>query len=63
MDAVQEACLHEGISCPNGRAFFPDRRDADGEHLRLAYSWTTREDLRAGAERLVRACARAAESG
>ena len=63
VDAVQEACLHEAIACSSGRAFFPDRRDADGEHLRLAYSWTAMEDLRAGAERLVRACARAAESG
>ena len=58
-EAVQRAAIDEGVVFPLGRAFYPDGRDA-GEHLRLAFSWTAREDLPLGAERLARACARVA---
>ena len=55
-EAVQRAAIDEGVVFPLGRAFYPDGRDA-GEHIRLAFSWTAREDLSLGAERLARACA------
>ena len=59
--AVQRAGIQEGVVFPVGRAFFHDREDRGGEHIRLAYSWTSMDDLRESAERLARACARAAE--
>lgn len=61
--AVQSEAIEEGMSFPIGRAFYPDRDPGDdGECIRLAYSWTTLDDLREGAERLVRACAAAADA-
>lgn len=60
-DALQAAGLEEGISFPIGYVFFPDRIDPTGEHIRLAFSWTSKEDLREGARRLGRACERAVE--
>jgi DNA-binding transcriptional MocR family regulator len=60
-EAVQRAAVQEGVIFPIGRAFFPEQKESDGEHIRLAYSWTSKDDLREGAERLARACARAAE--
>ena len=60
-DGVQRAGLEEGVSFPIGYGFFPDRRDPDGEHIRLAYSRATPADLREAAARLGRACERAAE--
>jgi 2-aminoadipate transaminase len=60
--AVQEAGLEEGVSFPLGQAFFPDRHDHTGEHIRLAFSWASVEDLREGARRLGRACERVADS-
>ncbi len=65
-DRLQEIGLEEGISFPLGYAFFPDRIDTTGEHIRLAFSWTAKEDLREAARRLGRACERAmnaAEAG
>ena len=59
--AVQRAGVQEGVIFPVGRAFFADREDHGGEHIRLAYSWTSKDDLRESAARLARACARAAE--
>lgn len=60
-DALQAAGLEEGISFPIGYAFFPNRIDTTGEHIRLAFSWTSKEDLKEGARRLGRACERAME--
>lgn len=60
-DALQAAGLEEGISFPIGYAFFPNRIDTTGEHIRLAFSWTSKDDLREGARRLGRACERAIE--
>ena len=63
-EAVQRAGIQEGVIFPVGYAFFPDGREPEGggEHIRLAFSWTAKEDLREGAERLARACARATEA-
>jgi DNA-binding transcriptional MocR family regulator len=60
-DALQAAGLEEGISFPIGYAFFPKRIDTTGEHIRLAFSWTSKDDLREGARRLGRACERVVE--
>jgi 2-aminoadipate transaminase len=51
-DKLQAIALEEGVS-------FPDRKDTTGEHIRLAFSWTAKEDLREAARRLGRACERA----
>ena len=59
--AVQRAGVQEGVVFPVGRAFFPSREEHGGEHIRLAYSWTSTDDLRESAKRIARACARAAE--
>ena len=59
-EAVQRAGIEEGVVFPLGGSFFPDQNDAGAEHIRLAFSWTAKQDLRVGAERLARACARAA---
>ncbi len=62
--AVRSAGIQEGVIFPVGSAFFPDGEEpGDDEHIRLAFSWTSKEDLRVGAERLARACARVAEGG
>jgi len=47
---------------PIGYAFFPDRVETDGEHIRLAYSWTPESELVEAAARIARACERAAAS-
>jgi len=60
-DALQAAGLEEGVSFPIGYAFFPNRVDTTGEHVRLAFSWTSKDDLREAARRLGRACERAVE--
>jgi 2-aminoadipate transaminase len=60
---VQAAAFEEGVIFPAGHAFYPDRDPGpDGESIRLAYSWTSEEDLREGARRLVEACERVASS-
>ena len=59
--AVQRAGVQEGVVFPVGRAFFPSREEHGGEHIRLAYSWTSTDDLRESAKRIARACARSAE--
>ena len=60
--AVQRAAIEEGVVFPVGHAFFPDRHDPDGEHIRLAYSNASLDDLPEAAARLARACERAAAS-
>ena len=60
---VQAAAFEEGVIFPAGHAFYPDGSPgADGECIRLAYSWTSEGDLREGARRLVDACERVASS-
>jgi 2-aminoadipate transaminase len=54
------AGAEEGVWFPTGRSFFPDRHDPTGEHIRLAFPWTSREDLREGARRIGLACSRLA---
>lgn len=61
-DEVQRAALEEGVAFPIGYAFFPDRADPTGEHIRLAYTWTSPDDLREAARRLARACERVASA-
>lgn len=58
--SVQRAAIKEGVVFPVGHAFFPDRHDPDGEHIRLAYSNASLEDLPEAAARIARACERAA---
>ena len=58
--AVQRAALEEGVMFPFGHAFFPDREDSTGEHIRLAYSSAPIEDLAEAAARIARACERVA---
>lgn len=60
-EELQRAAIEEGVIFPIGRAFFADRTERDGQHIRLAFSWTRMDDLREGAERLARACARVAD--
>ena len=60
---VQAAAFEEGVIFPDGYAFYPDRDPGpDGECIRLAYSWTSEDDLREAAQRLVRAFRRVAGS-
>ena len=60
---VQAKAIEEGAIFPIGHAFYPTRDPGeDGESIRLAYSWTTFDDLREGAARLARACAEVAGS-
>ncbi len=63
-EAVQRAGVQEGVIFPVGDSFFPDGKEPEGggEHIRLAFSWTAKEDLREGAARLARACARATDA-
>jgi DNA-binding transcriptional MocR family regulator len=61
-DALQRAAIEEGVIFPIGYAFFPDRIDTDGEHIRLAYSWTAESELVEAAARIARACERVAAS-
>lgn len=57
-DAVWRAGAEEGVWFPGGTSFFPDRVDCTGEHIRLAFPWTSREELREGARRIGAACRR-----
>jgi 2-aminoadipate transaminase len=56
-ESVWRAAAEEGVWFPGGASFFPDRVDATGEHIRLAFPWTTMEELREGALRIGSACA------
>jgi 2-aminoadipate transaminase len=59
--AVQAASFEEGVVFPPGAVFYPDRDPGpDGESVRLAFSWTSEEDLREAARRLIQACERVA---
>ena len=58
---LQTAAFEEGVIFPAGNAFYPDRDPGpDGESIRLAYSWTSEDDLREGAGRLAEAFRRVA---
>ena len=60
---VQSKGVEEGAIFPIGPMYYPDRDPGpDGESIRLAYSWTTFDDLLQGADRISRACAGVAES-
>ncbi len=60
---VQAAAFEEGVIFPAGGAFYPDGDPgADGESIRLAYSWTSENDLVEGAGRLIEACRQVAGS-
>jgi 2-aminoadipate transaminase len=60
---VQAAAFEEGVIFPAGHVFYPDGNPGtDGECIRLAYSWTSEDDLREGARRLAKACERVASS-
>ncbi|PZC49597.1 MAG: 2-aminoadipate transaminase [Chloroflexi bacterium] len=56
---VQQAGFEEGAIFAPGVVFYPGGDpDGDQDALRLAYSWTRIDDLVAGAERVLAACAR-----
>ena len=55
-EAMQRAAFDEGVVFPVGHAFFPERREPGGEHIRLAYSTASVEDLEECAARIARAC-------
>jgi 2-aminoadipate transaminase len=58
---VQAAAMEEGVIFPVGEAFYPGRDPGpDGEHIRLAYSWTAEADLVEAARRLAWALERTA---
>jgi 2-aminoadipate transaminase len=61
-EAVQRAAIEEGVVFPVGHAFFPDRRDPGGEHVRLAFSTASLEELAEAGARIARACERVAQS-
>jgi DNA-binding transcriptional MocR family regulator len=58
-EALQREAFEDGVVFPVGTAFFPDRHDPEGAHIRLAYSNASVEELREAAIRLGRACERA----
>jgi 2-aminoadipate transaminase len=61
---VQGAAMEEGVNFPVGEAFYPGRDPGpDGEHIRLAYSWTAESDLAEAAQRLAWALERTAGEG
>ena len=57
---VQQAAIVEGLIAAAGYGFFPDRVD-HGDHIRLAFSWVTENELVEAAKRLGTACAKMAE--
>jgi len=58
---VQQAGFEEGAIFPPGVVFYPGGdMDGDPDALRLAFSWTSIDDLTVGAERVIAACARVA---
>jgi 2-aminoadipate transaminase len=56
-EQVWRTATEEGVALTRGTSFFP-ARDPAGEHLRIAYPWTPREELEEGARRLGLACER-----
>ena len=62
-DGLWRMGAEEGVWFPAGASFFPDRVDPTGEHIRLAYPWTSTEELREGARRIGLACQRLAREG
>jgi 2-aminoadipate transaminase len=62
-EALWRAGAEEGVWFPMGSSFFPARVDPMGEHIRLAFPWTSSEDLREGARRIGLACERLAREG
>lgn len=57
---VQQAAIGEGLIAAAGYGFFPDRVDR-GDHIRLAFSWVTEDELVEAAKRLGTACAKMAD--
>lgn len=56
----REAAM-QGVSITPGVNFYSGRKDPDGEHVRLAFSWTPIERLEEGAGRIAQACRLAAQ--
>lgn len=62
-EALWRAGAGEGVWFPMGSSFFPARVDPAGEHIRLAFPWTSMEELREGARRIGLACQRLVREG
>ena len=61
-DSVRDIAAEDGLSFPSGQNFYPGRDPgADGESLRLSYSWPPAEQLPDAAERLGAALNQAAQ--
>jgi len=58
---VWRSATHEGVAVNPGYSFFPDKKEDDGEYLRIAYSWTPMEQLEEAVNRLAKACRRVAD--
>ena len=58
--AVWRTAYAEGVAINPGDGF-ASHGDLGGEYLRIAYSWTDREQLEEAARRLGNACRRVAE--
>jgi DNA-binding transcriptional MocR family regulator len=62
-DALWRAGAEEDVWFPTGSSLFPARVDPTGEHIRLAFPWTSAEELREGARRFGLACERLVRKG
>ena len=58
---VWRTATHEGVAVNPGYSFFPDKREGNGEFLRIAYSWTPMDQLEEAVNRLLTACQRVAD--
>ncbi|MCP4622934.1 MAG: PLP-dependent aminotransferase family protein [bacterium] len=55
---VWRTAMEEGVLVSPGFAFFPDRVDKSGEHLRIAFAWTPTDQLEEAVKRIACACRR-----
>ena len=62
-EGLWRAGAEEGVWFPMGSSFFPDRVDGTGEHIRIAFPWISKEELREGARRIALACERLTREG
>ncbi len=55
---VWRTAMEEGVLVSPGFAFFPNRVDKSGEHLRIAFAWTPTDQLEEAVKRIASACER-----
>jgi len=59
---VWRTATQEGVAVNPGYSFFPDKKNTNGEYLRIAFSWAPMDQLEEAAVRLSVACKRVAQS-